>query len=126
MNIQTLTVSSRENTTFVTKKSYLSMRQETTIFLFQLRHLLFTGRVKHNVVEELLRPFSLYLEQLNTLPIIEVLHTVHSSRGNDVSHDSIQYKFQFLSFKFKLKHTFSLRHRCIICCMVTSNGGGYI
>lgn len=84
MNIQTLIVSSRENTTFVTKKSYLSMRQETTVFLFQLRHLLFTGRIKQNVIEDLLRPFSLYLEQLNTLPIIDVLHTIHSTLGNAV------------------------------------------
>lgn len=84
MNVQTLIVSSRENTTFVTKKSYFLMRQQTSTFLFQLRHLLFTGRIKHNIVEDLLRPFALYLEQLNALPIVDVLHTIHSTLGNEV------------------------------------------
>lgn len=63
------------------------MRQQTTTFLFQLRHLLFTGRIKHDVVEDLLRPFALYLEQLNALPIIDVLHTIHSTLGNEVRLD---------------------------------------
>lgn len=78
-------MSSRENSSFVTKKSYFTLRQQTTTFLFQLRHLLFTGRIKYNVVEDLLRPFAPYLEQLNALPIVDVLHTIHSTLGNDVS-----------------------------------------
>lgn len=69
------------------------MRQETTVFLFQLRHLLFTGRIKRNVIEDLLRPFSLYLEQLNTLPIIDVLHTIHSSLGNAVETSKLFFNF---------------------------------
>lgn len=85
MNVQTLIVSSRENSTFVTKKCYFSMRQQTTAFLFQLRHLLFTGRLKHNIIEDLFRPFALYLEQLSALPIVDVLHTIHSTVGNEVS-----------------------------------------
>lgn len=80
-----LTVSSRENSTFVPNKSYFLMRQQTTAFLFQLRHLLFTGRVKHNVIDELLQPFALYLEQLNALPIVDVLHSIHSTLGNEAS-----------------------------------------
>lgn len=84
MNVQTLLMSSRENSSFVTKKSYFTLRQQTTTFLFQLRHLLFTGRVKHNVIEDLLRPFAPYLELLNALPIVDVLHTIHSTLGNDV------------------------------------------
>lgn len=92
VHVQMLTVSSRENSTFVTKKSYFSMRQQTTTFLFQLRQLLFTGRIKHNVVEELLRPFALYLEQLNALPIVDVLHTIHSNLGNEVWHDLFDSK----------------------------------
>lgn len=84
MNVQMLLASSRENSTFVTKKSYFQMRQQTTSFLFQLRHLLYTGRLKYDVIEDLLRPFTLYLEQLNTLPIVDVLHTIHSTVGNEV------------------------------------------
>lgn len=61
------------------------MRQQTTTFLFQLRHLLYTGRLKYNVIEDLLRPFTIYLEQLNTLPIVDVLHTIHSTLGNEVN-----------------------------------------
>lgn len=122
MNIQTLIVSSRENTTFVTKKSYLSMRQETTVFLFQLRHLLFTGRIKRNVIEDLLRPFSLYLEQLNTLPIIDVLHTIHSTLGNAV----VYYSLIFIPTTNNNMLVFSQLRRYIIYCMVISNGVGYI
>lgn len=84
MNIQSLIVSSRENSTFATKKSYLSLRQQVTIFLFQLRELLYIGRVKHNYFEESLKSFAMYMEQLNTLPICDVLHTVHSTLGNEV------------------------------------------
>lgn len=97
VHVQMLTVSSRENSTFVTKKSYFSMRQQTTTFLFQLRQLLFTGRIKHNVVEELLRPFALYLEQLNALPIVDVLHTIHSNLGNEVWHDLFDSKRKFFT-----------------------------
>lgn len=85
MNIQMLLASSRENSTFVTRKSYFLMRQQTTSLLFQLRHLLYTGRLKYNAIEDLLRPFSLYFEQLNGLPIVDVLHTVHSTLGNEVN-----------------------------------------
>lgn len=85
MNIQMLLAASRENSSFVAKKAYFVMRQQTTSFLFQLRHLLYTDRLKYNVIEDLLRPFTLYLEQLNTLPIVDVLHTIHSTLGNEVS-----------------------------------------
>lgn len=86
MNVQMLLASSRENSTFVTKKNYFLMRQQTTTLLFQLRHLLYTGRLKYNIIEDLLRPFTIYLEQLNTLPIVDVLHTIHSTLGNEVSY----------------------------------------
>lgn len=85
MNVQMLLASSRENSTFVTKKSFFSMRQQTTTFFFQLRHLLYTGRLKYDVIEDLLRPFTLYLEQLNALPIVDVLHTIYSTLGNEVN-----------------------------------------
>lgn len=67
------------------------MRQQTTTFLFQLRHLLYNGRLKHNIIEDLLRPFALYLEQLNTLPIVDVLHTIHSTHGNEVRYNIQSY-----------------------------------
>lgn len=85
MNIQTLIALSRENSTFVTRKSVFSLRQQTTTFLFQLRHLLFTARIKQDIVGDLLRPFGLYFEQLNALPIVDALHTIHSTQGNEVS-----------------------------------------
>lgn len=85
MNAQSLFVSSRENSTFVTKKAYFLLRQQVTTFLFQLRELLYTGHIKHNVADDVLRPFVMYLEHLNTLPITDIIHTVHSTLGNQVN-----------------------------------------
>lgn len=85
VNAQSLFVSSRENSTFITKKSYFSLRHQVTTFLFQLRELLYTGQIKHNVADDVLRPFVMYLEQLNALPVIDILHTVHSTMGNQVN-----------------------------------------
>lgn len=67
------------------KQRCFKLRQQNTIFLFQLRHLLYTGRIKYELAESLLRPFHLYMEQINALPIVDVLHVLHSTEGNEVT-----------------------------------------
>lgn len=95
---------------FVTKSSFFSMRQQTTIFLFQLRQLIYTGRIKYNVAESLLRPLSIYLEQLNTLPIVEVLHTIHSTLGNESTspvyhllHGHLEWRWIYLTICLRIE-----------------------
>lgn len=84
MNAQAMIVLSYKNNTIVMKNRCFKMRQQNTTFFFQLRHLLYTGRIKYDVVDTLLRPFQVYMEQLNALPIVDVLHTIHSTEGNEV------------------------------------------
>lgn len=114
-------VSSRENSTFITKKSYFSLRHQVTTFLFQLRELLYTGQIKHNVADDVLRPFVMYLEQLNTLPITDILHTVHSTLGNQVNlligaECFCQLQFFLASLQFFLQSFFNSKFACSNRC----------
>lgn len=108
--MQTLFVSSRENSMFMTRSSYFSLRQQTTTFLFQLRQLLYTGRIKYNIAETLLRPLATYLEQLNALPIVDVLHTIHSTLGNESTspayhllHGHMEWRWIYLTICLRIE-----------------------
>lgn len=88
VNIQMLIVSSRENSSFITRKNFYLLRRQVTEVLFQLRQLLYSGKIRSNSVDLLIRPLYNYLEFLSALPIIDVIHTVHSSIGNEVRYSS--------------------------------------
>lgn len=77
-------VSSRENSSFIAKKSFLTLRLQASIFLFQLRQLLYSGRIKHASTDTLIKPLAIYSEHMCALPIVDVLHTLYSSIGNEV------------------------------------------
>lgn len=79
-----LIVSSRESSSFMTRKNFYLLRHQVTEVLFQLRQLLYSGKIKNNAVDTLTRSLSIYLEFLSALPIIDVIHTIHSSTGNEV------------------------------------------
>lgn len=89
MNIQTMIAAARENSTFVAKKNFFELRKQVTSFLFQLRKLLYAGQVRHSAAEGILRPLTIYLDHLATLPIADIIHTTYSSRGNEVNSDAI-------------------------------------
>lgn len=84
LNAQAMIVLSYKSNSIVMKQRCFKMRQQNTTFLFQLRHLLFTERIEYDTAETLLRPFHLYLEQINALPIIDALHALYSIDGNEV------------------------------------------
>lgn len=84
-NIQILYASSLENTTFVTKRNFFQVREQVTVFLYQLRQLIYADRIKAQTVGQYIRPISIYFDNLSTLPIADVLHSVHSNLGNEVN-----------------------------------------
>lgn len=52
--------------------------------MFQLRQMVYSGRIKHTTVDTLIKPLAIYMEHLCALPIADVFHTIHSSIGNEV------------------------------------------
>lgn len=86
------------------------MRVQTSTFLFQLRQLLYTGRVKNTTVDALLKPLAIYVEHLCALPIADVLHTIHSSIGNEstspayhLMHGHLEWRWFYLTLKLRIE-----------------------
>lgn len=114
-------VSSRENSSFITKKSFHTLRVQTTTFLFQLRQLLYTGRVKYATVDALIKPLNIYMEHLCALPIADVLHTIHSSVGNESTspayhllHGHFEWRWLYLTLKLRIEQERSVLGQLIV------------